>query len=361
MAETSRDNIELPANLQNKLEELPKTYIGAYKLLLEHDKGRFLRHVLSSSLILERVTTSNLLSNFTHLRPYSLHSLARISDQMGVPLSPLGLITFKPGAVLKIQEKLSRSYQAEHPTASGICFYTHYNDTKLPLWVAESNSSNQVTSDIYAKYIKERGEKFVLREVYNPHKDLNESAEHGSDGYEEHTITTYSNPEAKLNFPDETKGVNKEDIYEYLIYTSAHEALHATLAYLNPSFFISNHFSNRVINEGLAWQAGYLSGIYGDLSIDSILRNYYFEDELKDPVNATMYEQIWKIFRDIYGSAVDYERLKYMNSLAIVCETAVDFINPSAEILKRQEKVRTLLDVANMHYQKISKLNISDN
>ncbi|MCL5090574.1 MAG: hypothetical protein M1514_01045, partial [Patescibacteria group bacterium] len=227
---------------------------------------------------------------FGVLRRSQLLALLNMSDVLGVPLSPVGLVTFTSGVKVEL---VSILYSGDSVSALG----THIESAKFKkellrrtgLWVVNSFSASRHQSE----WLKETPEDKLFTE----------------DG-------------KRFNWPYQQFPPTREDVEE--IHSAVyHEGYHVSLNQFRPRN--PNDFGEKLLSEGLAARANWLGSNVSISKICEVLLEHpsylsrYAEPEKKSLVNRVI---------SIAYESKDPEYQGEITWRSFVCRSLSDFLDP---------------------------------
>lgn len=243
----------------------------------------------------ERITDS--LSNFLSLRKPQIDSLINSSYKYGIPLSPVGIMTFTTGEFNEMIGAIALGRARKTGTATLGSYLDGEEFIKgclkdTGLWVTNSESVARFTAE-------------------------EEIIQKGID----------TNPTKKLITPTivDVRAINA---------SNEHEAFHSSRWILTKDRTIGN-FETALLDESMAYRAQWISRGYSPSELKSKLTTYF-----QNPTK-TQIDTINNII-DIVTTNVDNEYQGLITWLSILAKNTTEFIHPSPEMISLAQKLRNL-------------------
>lgn len=297
-------------NLTSKLDRLVTDFTEGYKAIYQNVDA-YLISTKSSTVDQERIAQTA--KNFIPLRRAQILELVRISEILGIPLSPLGIVTFTSGELIQMNLCLKGGSHLADIGGNFIdsSFFSSGPSSRAGFWITQSPTAGGYTQAEIDRHEQEL-EKLELAKT---EPQMDEDGVQIVQGYPAPVIP-------KKIFSPTIKEIRS--LHEY----QDHEAFHGVHIPLTDDLTAFDDFDKTLIKEGLAFRTALLLKTRTTDEIKKSLLEFYFADrELTDT-------QLFQIdqFLKIISQSLDPQYQREITWRGMCCKSLQEFISPSPEL-----------------------------
>jgi hypothetical protein len=366
---TSPPELQPKNEVLQKLQSFPQAVQAAYSELVKISHGYLAQVMGIEQPMLSRVF-NNKMEDFIPLRRAQIQQLLDTSEKLGIPLNPVGEITFTPGSLDSIRiliAKLSSGIaQVSVRDATGVTIepaQLRGPHKKVGFWMAQSPIAYVfgVDAELKADYLQAHDQQLVDQGINDSRAKLLRG-QHEQSTASKKILARLKTPAPFGHAPISPFKFDVRDLHR----TINHEAEHTSMIFLNNDLVDTDTLEGIVMSEFLAYRADYLSdpsvidGIIEDFPNQYLSRFGRLSNEQFDLVKK-LADRIFCAIKDDKGAEMGThpEYQANISAIAMVAKSAAEFLELCTRVIDNKEAIPEITEIKRVAHSTIIEMRTS--